>query len=175
MDNTVHFTQSQALKAPTDHLAAVARILADPISAILSVQREHPLLTIYGIGKREPFHRGDQEENFRRKREGMTNPHEVGQFIRAVQYLATRNNRETLYTGCSSYIWKHRAESWHRKRLRLTVHQQSEGYISNGMLICAALAMGFGMEPAKPWSINVLFTIGAPLVREKRSGRYGRA
>jgi hypothetical protein len=159
---------SAFLHKGTDRLT---EILADPVAAIRAVRRQHPLLTSYGVGKVEPFHQGDPEENFRRSRQEMTEPHEIGQFIRAAQYLATRNNRKTVSKGCSSYGWKHRAESWYRRRHDLTAHQQADCYVSNGMFICAALAMGFGMEPIRHSSINVFLTIGAPLVREKRGWR----
>ncbi len=149
-------------EAERDHLAAIERVLADPIAAIDAVRERHPLLGSHGFGEREPFPTGDHVENFRRLRAEMTEPHQVGQFIRAVEFLATRRNRKTLNKEHSSYGLKHSAESWCRRR----VGYSADVYVSNGMFIAAALALGFRAEPIRWSSINAWTSVGAPLIRE---------
>jgi hypothetical protein len=86
----------------------------------------------------------------------MLREHEVGQFVRATEYLATRRKRKLVDRGGrSSYGWKHRAESWHKDR-----HPGADYYISNGMFIAAAIAAGFEIfRPPGYGGPNCLFNI----------------
>jgi hypothetical protein len=162
------YTQAPSqCQAPNPHSERLAQILADPIAAIEEVRRQNPLLGTHGFGRREPFHKGDQETNFQRNRDDMTRPHQAGQFVRAVQWLATRNSRKTLNTDHSSYGLKHTVEAWHRSRQGY----HADVYCSNGMFIAACLALGFRVEPIRWSSINAWTSVGAPLVREKRERR----
>jgi hypothetical protein len=75
------------------------------------------------------------------------------EFDRACRWLRKFNRRKTVHRGCSSYTWKHRAES------------EEGGYVSNGALIAAALSLGFTVHHVIP-TFNAYVGIGKRLKGE---------
>jgi len=87
---------------------------------IAEVQKEYPELDAHG------FKQLDKKLSI--------HPQE---FISVVEWLLNYdsfNRRKTIYTGASSYAWKH------------TVERDVKEYISNGAFICAALYLKYNVK-----------------------------
>lgn len=106
----------------------------------------------YGLPGERTQLRQQREAAFRQDREEMLSPERIGQFIRARAYLEPFGKRQSFNTKISSYGLKHRAENFHRDR------GMNYSYVSNGMLIAAALDLGFRV---KPTGINALLNIAS--------------
>jgi hypothetical protein len=123
-------------------------------AAIQRVMDRDPDLATGGYGlpgdRSQP--RAQREAEFRQDREEMLTPERIGQFIRARAYLEPFGKRQSLNTKVSSYGLKHRAENFHRER------GVNYSYVSNGMLIAAALDLGFRV---KPTNINAFLNISS--------------
>ncbi len=130
-------------------------IEADPVGVIEAIAAAHPGLCWTGFGpdphvvKRE----GNPKAVFAKARADMVNPWQVGQFVRAAQFLDQAPRRQAVNTSRTSYGWKHVAERWHRHRIATTegiplrlVGIWADVYVSNGMLIAAALALDFKVQ-----------------------------
>jgi hypothetical protein len=114
--------------------ATLAAIEADPLAIIRAVMCRVPDLSSNGF--RAP--RVPGAATFDTYRDEMTTPDCVAEFIRAAQFIA-QHPRCSGPGRISSYGWKHAAERWHMRR-----NDQDRGasYISNGMFLAAAYAMG---------------------------------
>ena len=139
---------------------------ADPVAVIRAVLRDNPDLNYegsnYGITWR------DGALKLRRLRAEMTKPEAVQEFLRAIRFLAEHERfRVQRVNRCrNSYSWKHVVERW----IRPTV---SNYYVSNGMFIAAALAMGYETRAESPLSQNVFINISEGAVtRDRRSPSY---
>ncbi|AWJ86338.1 hypothetical protein TSH58p_22755 (plasmid) [Azospirillum sp. TSH58] len=132
---------------------SLADIEADAVGVIKSVAVAHPDLCWTGFGpdphavKRE----GNAEIVFNKARADMTAPWQVGQFVRAAQFLDQAPRRKSVHPGRTSYGWKHAAERWHRHQIAARTgvpanRVMDDVYVSDGMLIAAALALGFVVE-----------------------------
>lgn len=99
---------------------------------IAEVQKEHPELDARG------FKQLDNKLSI--------HPQE---FISVVEWLLNYdsfNRRKTIYTGASSYCWKH------------TVERDIKEYVSNGAFICAALYLKYKVKRI-PNSPNAYFNL----------------
>lgn len=129
----------------------------------------------YGLPGNRSQPRTEREAEFRRDREDMLTPEGIGQFARTRTYLEPFGKRQTLNPKVSSYGLKHRAESFHRDR------GVEYSYVSNGMLIAAALDLGFKVKPeginaflniaSKPGSAGSITETGRPFVPLPRGAR----
>ena len=142
--------------APADTLLhAVARAkFPSEYAAIQRVMEKNAELATWGYGlageRSQP--RAQRQAEFRQDREDMLTLERIGQFIRARAYLGLFGKRQSFNTKVSSYGLKHRAENFHRDR------GLDYSYVSNGMLIAAALDLGFRV---KPTGINAVLNIAS--------------
>jgi hypothetical protein len=115
-----------------------------------------------GFGYRVSRDRGETAEQaearFLENRAEMLGKQSVDEFIRASEFLSKFGRRKSLNRKRTSYGLKHDAE------------RAAGDYVSNGMLIAAALAMGFSAERTHAGSPNAYFNISS---KENSSG--GRA
>ena len=100
----------------------------------------------------------EAEARFLASRTEMLGEHGVDEFIRAAEFLLKFGRRKTMNRKRSSYGLKHDAE------------RAAGDYVANGMMIAAALAMGFSAERTHAGSPNAYFNISS---KEASSG--GRA
>jgi hypothetical protein len=70
-------------------------------------------------------------------RASMLSDDAIGEFERAVEFLEARGQRATLNRQVTSYSWKHSAEKFHRAA------GADNDYVANGMMIAAAVHLGF--------------------------------
>jgi len=73
----------------------------------------------------------------------------VDEFIRAAEFLSKFGRRKSMIRKHSSYGLKHDAE------------REPGDYVANGMLIAAALALGFSAERTHAGSPNAYFNISS--------------
>lgn len=108
-----------------------------------------PYLTHFGYGIfHEPkLNAEERRAKFASNRGRMLDDHSADEFIRAVKFLSGFGRRKTINRKSSSYGLKHGAEKF------------AGGYVANGMLIAAALALGFSAQPTHPGSPNAWFNI----------------
>ncbi|MCW9035233.1 MAG: hypothetical protein OQJ97_13510 [Rhodospirillales bacterium] len=85
----------------------------------------------------------------------------------ALIYIDMQTPRKTINRDFSSYGLKHRAENLSRKQ-KLFTHLGN--YVSNGMLIVAALIRGFDCKPTGPGSLNAYFNISSRSIRKTANG-----
>jgi hypothetical protein len=115
------------------------------------------------FGYRVPRDRGetveDAEARFVASRAEMLDEHAVGEFIRASSFLSEFRPRKSMNRTRSSYGLKHDAE------------RLAGDYVANGMMIAAALAMGFSAARTHSGSPNAHFNIGV----KETSGRHSLA
>jgi hypothetical protein len=106
-----------------------------------------------GFGYRVPRDRGETREEaearFLASRAEMLGEHGIDEFIRAAKFLSKFGQRKSMNRKRSSYGLKHDAE------------RAAGDYVSNGMLIAAALAMGFSAERTHAGSPNAYFNISS--------------
>ena len=113
-------------------------------NAIEAVRAAYPSLGWHGFGLKNipaatPKERAATFHVFRRE---MTELGQMEEFRRACDFLATVRRSKNINRDLDSYGWKNVAERWCAKR-----HPGDDSYISNGMLIAAALALGFQVIP----------------------------
>ncbi len=123
----------------------------DDIQAVMDA---HPLLTHSGLGlRRDPrLSLEEREAHFREARSSLLNA--VDECNRACRFLRHVTPRKTVDRRRTSYGLKHQAEHYNR-----AVNGKSDPYIKNGAFICAALHLGFLMEPVDYASPNAFFNI----------------
>ena len=108
-----------------------------------------PTLTYFGYGifrerKQSPEER---KAEFAERRADMLDDHAVDEFMRAAAYLSRFGKRKTINQKSGSYGLKHAAE------------RLAGGYVANGMMIAAGLALGFSAKPTHSDSPNAFFNI----------------
>ncbi|MBR1163529.1 hypothetical protein [Bradyrhizobium elkanii] len=120
--------------------------------AIQAVLDTMPRLHIYGIGFGRPQRNADgsrqtpqqQYAEFQERREECLGKHGAEAFLRSLALLARVRETKTIRSGAGSYRLKHIAENY--------VCTYPEGgklgpaYVPNGMLIAAAVHMGFAYK-----------------------------
>lgn len=116
-------------------------------AAIEAVMTKEPNLTHFGFGvfdshKKTPEVR---KSELAEGRQSMLTAHAVDEFMRACEYLARRGKRATISKSGTSYGLKHAAERYHRNK-----DGNGDNYIANGMLIAAAVHLGFKVRPVGP-------------------------
>jgi hypothetical protein len=106
-----------------------------------------------GFGYRVTRDRGETPEEaearFLKNRAEMLGEHGVDEFIRAAEFLSKFGQRKSMNRKRSSYGQKHDAE------------REAGDYVANGMLIAAALALGFSAERTHAGSPNAYFNISS--------------
>ncbi len=133
-------------------------IESDPVAVIVAVREAVPDLNWQGLGE----HTFGGAPSFAEDRARMTTPWCVGQFVRAAQWLDQAPRCKRVNTRVSSYGWKHTSERWHRARIT----DGSDHYVSNGMLIAAAHALGLQVTPLRR-GLNAWLNLSV------RAGRIG--
>lgn len=167
----VNFLKSRDVaNVPWDTLseAVVRTKLADQRAAIAAVMEQQSELSSRGF--RTWNGRRTQKENaddFHADREEMLKPSSVAEFMRAVAYLQTKEKSRTVSRKNTSYGYKHQAERFHEDRAPGVSH-----YVSNGLLIVAALHLGFTVKRDGN-SPNAFINIASPPARRDRSGLAG--
>jgi hypothetical protein len=129
----------------------LARVLAK-----IGIQRAMDLesnLTHFGYGVFGERKTSAEERRikFAENRARMLDDYSVDEFICAVAFLSRYGRRKTINRKSSSYGLKHDAE------------RHGNHYVANGMLIAAALALGFSAQPTHPGSPNAWFNISSKL------------
>jgi hypothetical protein len=131
-------------------------------NAIKTVMVKEPNLTHFGfeIGSdpQRPRSAEEHEERFRQNREAMLSPQAIGEFMRSIEFLSLAEKRPRINKTSSSYGLKHQAERLHRDR--------AIEYISNGMLIAAAIHLGFDTRRDGP---NAYFNIIFPEQKRRKT------
>ena len=106
-----------------------------------------------GFGYRVTRDRGETPEEaearFLKNRAEMLGEQGVDEFIRAAEFLSKFGRRKSMNRKRSSYGLKHDAE------------REAGDYVTNGMLIAAALALGFSAERTHAGSPNAYFNISS--------------
>ncbi len=125
--------------------AVLRHKFADQHVAIRAVMAREANLTYFGFGVYDRMQSPEQREvQFRENSERMLSACAIQEFMRACEFLSQFEMRETINDALSSYGLKHRAERFHRER-----HGES-CYVSNGMLIAAAVHLGFKIQSTGP-------------------------
>lgn len=114
-------------------------------AAIRRAMEAHPTLNYSGFGIHDPgWSRWTTEERrsaLAERRASMLTDSAVAEFRLAQDYLSRLERRKSANPNGGSYWLKHRAEEWHRSI------GSSGTYMSNGMFITAALALGLIVAP----------------------------
>jgi hypothetical protein len=147
-DAFLEYLREHSFDAPR---GCITRILAK--SGIRRAMDLDPTLTHFGYGvfrdrKQTPEER---RAKFAENRASMLEDYAADEFMRAVAFLSRFGRRKTINTRSGSYGLKHDAERF------------AGGYVANGMLIAAALALGFSAKPTDPGSPNAFFNIRSKL------------
>jgi hypothetical protein len=103
----------------------------------------------YGVFAERKTTAEERQVRFNENRARMLDDYSVGEFVRASDFLSRYGRRKTLNRKSTSYGLKHKAEDL------------AGAYVSNGMLIAAALALGFSAQPTDPGSPNAWFNISS--------------
>lgn len=106
----------------------------------------------------------ENRASFLASREGMLDAHKVGQFMRAVAFLETKEKAKTVSRKGTSYGYKHEAERFHNERA-----PGEDPYVANGLFIAAALHLGFTVKRDGN-SPNAYINIARPAASRSRSG-----
>jgi hypothetical protein len=120
------------------------------IAAIEAACLKHAVLTWKGYGSPS-----DDEVEFHASRGAMTLPWQVGQFLRAVEWLEQVRRTTTVSRRRTSYGWKHVAERWHMRR-----KPSDDYYIGEGMFIAAAIHLDFVVRRVR-YESSVLLNISS--------------
>ncbi|GAA0599212.1 hypothetical protein [Caenispirillum bisanense] len=115
--------------------------LRQAVQAIEAIRQSVPDLGWHGFGG-GVFPRQTRTKDLAEFRSDMTAPGQVEEFRRAVEFLQAVSRTKKPNRRRSSYTWKDIAARWYAQR-----HPGEDSYISNGMLIAAALALGFQVIP----------------------------
>lgn len=105
-------------------------------------------------------HRGVTQSEHDQWRAEMTSDQALEQFARATEFLGQCQRRESVWTGSSSYGWKHQAENYFKGH-------PGGSYVSNGIFIAAALALKFIIKRI-PDSPNCWLNISKRSIRRTR-------
>lgn len=110
-----------------------------------------PTLTHFGLGvfRDRKQTREEREAKFTENRAALLEDYVAEEFVRAADFLSRFGRRKTINTKRGSYGLKHDAERFAR------------GYVANGTLIAAALALGFTAKPTHWDSPNAYFNISS--------------
>lgn len=125
--------------------------------AIATVMEQQPTLTRFGLELPDSPKKMTREERaaaLKNRREDMLRPWAVDEFMKACHFLSQFGQRLTINTRSSSYGLKHEAERFHSE-LAGPVYSY-DPYVSNGMLIAAAVHLGFKLKQVGP---NAYFNI----------------
>ena len=98
----------------------------------------------YGVYRDRNQTREERQAEFAENRAAMLDDRVADEFVRAAAFLSRFGRRKTINTKRGSYRLKHDAE------------KLAGEYVANGMLIAAALALGFTARPTHPGSPNFL-------------------
>lgn len=109
----------------------------------------------------------EDNARFKESRSSMVDAHQVGQFMRAVAFLETKQKSRTVPRSMTSYSYKHQAERFHRD-----VDPDSDVYVANGLFIAAALHLGFTIRRQRN-SPNVFINIAKEPKRRVRDNTAG--
>lgn len=130
-------------------------------AGILKAMDLEPALSRFGY--RSARDRGESleeaEARFLASRSDMLTEQGMEEFIRAANYLSKFGRRKSMNRDRGSYGLKHEAE------------RATGDYVANGMLIAAALAMGFSAERTHIGSPNAHFNISSKQLSTTGSGR----
>jgi len=100
----------------------------------------------------------------------MLSPRAVDEFMKACRFLSQFGQRLTINTRSSSYGLKHEAERFHRE----LAGPDHDPYVSNGMLIAAAVHLGFKLKQVGPNAYFNITTKPGPRVPATALPRGGR-
>jgi hypothetical protein len=148
-DAFLEYLHDHSFKAPR---GCMTRMLAK--SGIRRAMDLEPALTHFGYGVYRDRKQTPEERRakFAENRAKMLESFAADEFARAVAYLSQFGRRKTINMKSGSYGLKHGAERF------------AGGYVANGMLIAAALALGFSARPTHPDSPNAFFNISSRLI-----------
>ncbi|MFG1316168.1 hypothetical protein [Xanthobacter autotrophicus] len=120
-----------------------------------------PLLTQFGYNVYRGRSKTPEERRaeFMADRASMLGDHAADEFIQACRFLSQFSKRKTINRKSSSYGLKHQAERFGDSR-------HSRGYVANGMLIAAALTLGFKVQQIDPDSPNAWFNISSKMTSD---------
>jgi hypothetical protein len=145
----LEYLRERSFDAPR---GCMVRILAK--SGIRRAMDLEPSLTQFGYGvyQDRKLMPEERRSKFAEKRDEMLDTFAADEFARAIAYLSRFGRRKTINLKSSSYGLKHGAERF------------SGGYVANGTLIAAALALGFSARPTHPDSPNAFFNISSRIL-----------
>ena len=149
--------------------AVVRNKFAGERAAIEAVMVKEPNLTHFGFGVFDD-HKKTLEQRaveFANGRQSMLGSHAVDEFMRACEYLAQREKRASISKSSSSYGLKHEAEQFHVRK-----NGSGDNYVANGMLIAAAVHLGFKIQQAGP---NAYLNIAAERTSTRETQPSGHA
>jgi hypothetical protein len=143
-DAFLQYLREHSFDAPR---GCMTRILAK--SGIRRAMDLEPSLTHFGYGVCWDRDQTPEERRakFTETRAEMLGDYAADEFARAVAYLSQFGRRKTINLKSGSYGLKHGAERF------------AGGYVANGMLIAAGLALGLSARPTHPGSPNAFFNI----------------
>lgn len=123
-------------------------------------------LTMHGFGVPRQHYPGEKYAlEFKRSRAKFYEDWSCDQFELALEFLQRCDRRKTLNRDFSTYGLKHRAEDISREyEIRTDLHN----YVSNGILIVAALYEGFEVRRISWDSLNGILNISSKSVRKFR-------
>lgn len=104
---------------------------------------------------------------FKERREEALGDWAMDQFELALIYINMQEYRKTINKDFSSYGLKHRAENLSRNQ---KLHTHLGNYVSNGMLIAAAMTRGLACKPTFFGSSNAFFNISSKSIRATADG-----
>lgn len=134
--------------APYDSLAeAVVRVkFAAERAAIEAVMTKQPTLAHSGLGISQDYMKtlDQRDAEFVDGRRSMLSPEAVAEFMRAVEFLAQWDKRGTINRSWSysSSVLRRQAENFHERK-----YGSGDNNVANGMLIAAAIHLGFKIQP----------------------------
>jgi len=108
-----------------------------------------PALTTFGFGTFEHQGAPGDTRDFMAQRKEMLSEQSCLQFCIAGAWLNQCGRIVDVNRSASSYALKHEAERWAGR------------YVSNGMLIAAAVHLGYSVRQCRPGSPNVYLNISA--------------
>jgi hypothetical protein len=151
------------------HLTAWPRCFVDTVlkALIRAVMDAHPELTHHGFGVYEEQRISSQERQTRYEtsRAEMLSARALGEFERGWDFLESLERTKAPTRVFTSYNLKHTAERWHR-------HRGIEGrweraYVSNGMLLAAAVALGLQVKRANRVSFVGFLNVSTASARDR--------
>ena len=136
--------------------------------AVRRAQAVEPSLTERGFDSAMPTTSDERRMSFAERRQAFearraeTLKHwAMDQFELALLYLDMQERRRTINRDYTSYNLKHRAEDLSRNQ---KLHTHLGNYVSNGMLIAAAITRGFEYKQVSYDSLNAYFNISSKTI-----------